>query len=188
MVPRERASGQGAGACIYAFDGEHFTLKPDADGDLWHADEPVIMITHPEASAICAAYARRDGLPWRLPASAELEKASRGTDGRLYGWGSHYDHSFSCRSRSRPGRPLPCSVYDFPIDESPYGVRGTFGLVRGWTSERVPDQDAETYYVQGSYYNAHGDGNVATRFHTLAVSRGVSCGVRLTRSLTKPAP
>jgi serine/threonine-protein kinase len=39
---------------------------------------------------------------------------------------------------SRKERPFPVAVTEFPIDESPYGVRGLAGNVRDWCLDADP--------------------------------------------------
>jgi serine/threonine protein kinase/formylglycine-generating enzyme required for sulfatase activity len=134
-VPRERASEPGAvGVAIFGRDAGRFVLKADADGDLWHPDEPITMIDWFGAVAYARWYAAKTGLPWRLPGELEWEKAARGSDGRAFPWGDFVDPSWCCVRHSYPKHRL--SVVDsFPVDVSPYGVRGLAGNVEDWCAD-----------------------------------------------------
>src|SRR5690606_9188188 len=80
-VPRERAATEDAvGPMLYGREGDRFVLRPDADGDVWLPDYPVLWIDWHSAAAYAAWEAERAGLPWRLPAELEWEKAARGVD------------------------------------------------------------------------------------------------------------
>ena len=59
-----------------------FEAVPDAEGDLWLPDWPVVMIDQASARAYAAWLQTQTGQPWRLPYGLEREKASRGADGR----------------------------------------------------------------------------------------------------------
>ena len=134
-VPRERGGTYGEqGAAIYGLDQEKgFYLRPDADGDLWGMDWPVMMVDWQSACAYAEWRAKQDGLGWRLPYELEWEKAARGVDDRLYPWGNHFDPSWCIMRASHRDRPMPQSIYAQPLDESPYGVKGMGGNVRNWT-------------------------------------------------------
>lgn len=134
-VPRERAGTYGEeGSAIYGYDQQSgFYLRPDADGDVWGMDWPVMMITWVSACAYASWRAEQDDLPWRLPYELEWEKAARGADSRIYPWGNHFDPSWCTMRESHSGRPMPKSVYAQPLDESPYGVQGMGGNIRDWT-------------------------------------------------------
>lgn len=93
---------------------------------------PVTLIDWHGASAFAAFEAARTGLAWRLPWEFEREKASRGVDGRVFPWGEHLDPTFANTSESFRTGPAPSVIDSFPIDESPYGVRGVAGNVRDW--------------------------------------------------------
>jgi len=129
-APRERAGVIGQhGALLFGFDGKRFSLEKDADGHEWQPDWPVVHITWFDARAYLAWLAERTGRGWRLPSEFEWEKAARGVDGRLFPWGPVLDPSWCCMAESHRGYPLPVAVDDFPIDVSPWGVRGMGGNV-----------------------------------------------------------
>ncbi|MFT4979642.1 MAG: serine/threonine protein kinase/formylglycine-generating enzyme required for sulfatase activity [Myxococcota bacterium] len=136
-APRERPTPDAPdGALLYGRSSlGRFLLVPDATGDVWLQDMPVIMMPWAGAVAYTRWKAAREGLPWRLPGELEWEKAARGVDGRLYPWGDRFDPSWCCTRASHPGRPQPVSVDSFPIDESPYGVRGMAGNTRDWCGD-----------------------------------------------------
>ena len=133
-APREAAGQQGKeGAHIYGRDAHgRFQLVADAEGDLWEPDWPVLMVDWHGATAYAAWLGARTGQPWRLPWDFEWEKAARGADGRLSPWGDGYDPTYACTRDSHAGRPLPQVVDTYPLDVSPYGVRGLGGNVLDW--------------------------------------------------------
>ena len=88
-VPRERAGRAGElGAMIYGRKGDgRFILVPDADGDMWDLDWPMLMVTCHGAEAYCRWKPEMSGQPYRLPTEFEWAKTARGVDGRWYVWG-----------------------------------------------------------------------------------------------------
>lgn len=134
-VPRERAGTYGEeGSAIYGYNEDTgFYLRPDADGDVWGMDWPVMMVNWVSACAYASWRAEKDGLSWRLPYELEWEKAARGADSRVYPWGNHFDPAWCIMRGSHQGRPMPQSIYSQPLDESPYGVQGMGGNIRNWT-------------------------------------------------------
>ena len=136
LAPRERAgTNEQDGALIHGFDGTSFSLRPDAEGDVWKPDWPVFMVTWYGAQAYAAWEAGRTGQSWRLPGELAREKAARGVDGRYFPWGDGFDPSWACMERSHPGAQLPAPVGAFPIDESVYGIRGLAGNVCEWSRD-----------------------------------------------------
>ncbi len=133
-APRERSGSlDEEGALLYGRDDDgRFVLRADSDGDLWLPDWPVVNIDWESASAFAAWLAARTERPWRLPRELEWEKAARGVDGRFFPWGDFLDPTW-CRMRdSLPGRAALAVVDSYPVDESPYGVRGLAGNTRDW--------------------------------------------------------
>ncbi len=158
-VPRERIGTNGEpGAMLYGRTTTGgFALRADADGDVWQPDWPVIHVDWYGAVAFLTWRAARTGRPWRLPEEIEWEKAARGVDARWFPWGDHVDPSWCCTSSSHAGRVLPAPVDSYPVDESPFGVRGMGGNARNWcrgdfreadweaqSTDRVPAPDAES--------------------------------------------
>ena len=116
-------------------------------------DLPVRNLTWHEAIAYCAwleaklrvwrdtpgsiadaLAGRRDGgVAWRitLPSEAEWERAARGTDARIYPWGTGIDPSKANYYRANRGGPTPVGM--FPAGASPVGAMDMAGNVWEWT-------------------------------------------------------
>ena len=134
-APRVRGGSVGdSGSMIYGLGPQGFHLRPDADGDIWEPEWPVLMVDAPAARAYAEWWSNETGHRWRLPEELEWEKAARGVDGRPHPWGEGFDPTYCWMRDSRPGRPMPGPVDQPPVDESVYGVRGMAGNARDWTA------------------------------------------------------
>ncbi len=139
-APRAPSTRPGEqGRPMWSRDAEgRFRLGVDAEGHVWRPDQPVVHVSWDDALAYAAWRAARDGLPWRLPAELEWEKAARGVDGRIYPWGGHFDPDW-CHSReSRHAGAGPFAVGSYPLDQSPYGVLDVAGNVLCWCADAFP--------------------------------------------------
>ena len=200
-APRERTNHPDTpGMLLVSFDGTTFGLRQDGEGDLWHPDFPVVLVNFFGARAYARWEAGRTGLPWRLPHELEWERAARGTDGRLYPWGDHFDGSRACVLESHSGRPLPSTVDKFEDDESVCGVRGLAGNVVDWTCDPYtaggmaspglsPENAAEApgpetlMVVRGGSWDVVGQwARSSRRGRCTASRRADNLGFRLTRS------
>ncbi len=157
--------------------GDRHVLAPDAQGDVWAPDWPVFAVSGLDAAAYAAWESGRTGRPWRLGTPDEWEKAARGVDGRRFPWGDHPEPTWSANRMSRPGRPLPRSVREFPEDEGPYGVRGMAGGAS--TCTRGPDG---RWWAQGGAWSYGAEaGRAAMRTEITAERRTAQVGLRLFR-------
>lgn len=132
-VPRSRA-----GTDAYFTrgpDGRYFIPGVDRRGDPVDPRFPVFGVSWSDAVAYCDWRSRLDGRRYRLPGDLEWEKAARGTDGRYYPWGDHFDASLCKTEESRRRRATPEPVGTFEGDVSPYGVRDMAGGVREWCAD-----------------------------------------------------
>ena len=199
-APRERATDRDPQSTIYGRDEQgRFFLRPDADGDMWEPNWPVFMIDWHGAQAYCAWRSERDDKPGRLPRELEWEKAARGVDGRAYPWGNFLDPSWCCMRLTHKGSPTPAPVDDFPIDESPFGVRGMAGGIEDWCSDGydknppsdpliVPDAHSDApqpfrVHRGGAWFNSPDKCRAALRAHCTPTRRDWLLGFRLVRSL-----
>ena len=129
----------------------------DQDGTSWDPDWPIVLVSYEDAEAYAAWRSSRDGLSYHIPEAAQLEKAARGVDGRIFVWGNDFDPSF-CRMReSEQGRPFPASIHAYPIDCSPYGVMQLNGNVAEWSSTWASRED-RTKIMRGGSYSSSSQG------------------------------
>jgi formylglycine-generating enzyme required for sulfatase activity len=115
-------------------------IKPDEwDNALWSRDDwlPVIGVSWYEAYAYCWWLAAKTHWPYRLPTSLEWEKAARGTDGRIYPWGSERQ---PVMGNVGSGQTSRVGLYS-PQSDSPYGVADMAGNVSEWCQTKW-NQDA----------------------------------------------
>lgn len=115
-------------------------------GEMTYQDYPVIMLDSDEAEAYCQWAGRR------LPYEAEWEKAARGTDGRLYSWGSELDCEHASYLECKKG---PASITSYRLGASPYGALNMSGNMWEWTE----DWYDQGYYTQSPTRNPHGPAN-----------------------------
>jgi len=110
------------GSCTPPSNTTHFD-------DSAYADHPVVYVSWKDANQYCAWAGRR------LPTEAEWEKASSGTDARVYPWGDTID----CTLANYWGRENGCvddttPVGNYPEGISPYGALDMSGNVLEWVS------------------------------------------------------
>jgi formylglycine-generating enzyme required for sulfatase activity len=91
---------------------------------------PVTMVSLAEANDHCTAIDKR------LPTEQEWEKAARGTDGRIYPWGSKFDKVLCITKESvdEGNTSIIAPVGSCEKGQSPYGVMDMAGNVWEWTS------------------------------------------------------
>jgi len=139
FAPREMpGEGGGLGPLIFSLgEDELFHLPDPTARPLQRPDRPVVNVDWYGAMAYASWRAELSrqtgrGLQWRLPGEMEWAKAARGADRRTYPWGDFLDPSWCCMVDSHEGEPRAAPIDTYPIDESPYGVRGLAGNARDW--------------------------------------------------------
>jgi len=127
MAPQSAGAGAAAMRTALPFGGAWGQGEESTDDQA-----PVTWIEWSCALGYTRWLSERTGLQWRLPSELEWEKAARGVDGRFFPWGDRFDPSW-CGVRESEISSAP-PVDSFPVDESPYGVRGMAGNVMEWTA------------------------------------------------------
>ncbi len=89
-------------------------------------DHPVVWISYIDALHYC----RWAGLT--LPTEWHWEKAARGTDGRLYPWGSKLPMLDDKERLANVYKSDTCRVGSFPQTRTPYGCEDLIGNVSEW--------------------------------------------------------
>ena len=117
------------------WDPDYFVSKPDY---------PVVNVTWDQAFAYCAWSHKQ------LPTEAQWEKAARGTDKRLYPWGSDWADGRANLAGGEYHRSKP--VGSFPDGVSPYGVLDMAGNVWEWCA----DWYESNYYAHSPARNPAG--------------------------------
>lgn len=129
------------------FDSQTYSVNPVIN------NLPVVNVTWYGAKAYCESIERR------LPTEAEWEYAARGTDGRVYPWGSGpFDTARAKTNRPITDNPLdlgavPVDSYN-PTGASPFGALNMAGNVAEW----VEDWYDPTYYSQPTASGANPQG------------------------------
>jgi serine/threonine protein kinase/formylglycine-generating enzyme required for sulfatase activity len=150
-----------------------------------HLDVPVFGVSAESAEAYARWLSEKEGRAWRLPTENEWEKAARGTDGRIYPWGDHFDATFCKMRDSRPGAPLAERIGAFEHDVSPYGVRDLAGGIADWCildpRRTAPREPREVVSRGGAWCDWAIDCRLASRRRYLATEYAARVGVRLAR-------
>jgi len=112
-------------------------------------DHPVVGVSYYEAGA----YANWAGK--RLPTEKEWEKASRGTDGRMYPWGNEFDKE-KCNI-NESGINMTSRVDRYPNGISPYGCYDMAGNVWEWTDSWY-DKEEKYKVLRGGSWSGYREG------------------------------
>ena len=103
------------------------------DQELNSPSRPVVGVNWYEADAHCRWLAAITQQGYRLPGEAAWEKAARGTDGRVYPWGTAYDSKICNTVETHIYTTTPIGLY--PGGVSPYGLFDASGNVWDWTTD-----------------------------------------------------
>lgn len=197
-----RATRAADGSLMVELDASgRYRMAPDEHGRPVDPAFPIASIDWHSAMAYAAWLAERTGQPWRLPNELEWEKAARGVDARPFPWGNQEEPTWACILGSTPDAPQRAVVDSYPVDESPYGVRGLAGNVRTWCinawkpdgpelrdgivmlDAAAPDDPGDRSIRGGAWASVPAFARSAGRFGAKPDERFSFVGMRLVRSV-----
>lgn len=132
-------------------------------------DHPVDFVNFKDAEEYCMWSGKR------LPTEEEWEKAARGTDGRKYPWGNHFDKTRANTSLGGIMGTVPVNSFDG--GESPYGLFNMAGNVWEWTSTRGKNKE-NRITKGGSWGLTHRFSRTFSRVEYAEKARTNNIGVR----------
>jgi len=195
-APREAAGAPslwpqvpGRGYVVPAVDGDRTVRSriPGCPHD-WQEDWPVISVSWEDAAAYAHWRSLREGRLLVLPDELQWEKAARGPDGRTLPWGCDFLEQLANVNVTHPDGARPVSVDSFPIDESPYGIRGLAGNARDFCIDRAGAAVGRAYRIcrGGSWQNPGPMARAAYRTAVAEDSPHPATTIRLASLLSLP--
>ncbi|MCC6740750.1 MAG: protein kinase [Planctomycetia bacterium] len=107
-------------------------MRAELGAGAWDANWPVLGISWHDAMTWAREASLSRGWAFMPPTMFQHELAGRGGDRRKFPWGPRAWPGLSNANRSLPGGQSPAPADSFPLDESPWGVRGLGGNVGTW--------------------------------------------------------
>lgn len=138
---------------------------------------PVRGVSYPDALAYTDYRSRRDHVQYRLPSEVEWETACRGSDGRVFSWGSKPASGVAI---TNVAATTDWSWQHYQ-DESPWGAHNMSGSVAEWTASSFDTQQKPgEHTVRGNAWSLPPAG-LACAFRTSATSESTrtTVGFRL---------
>lgn len=159
-----------------------------------NASHPVTGVSKVDAEAYLYWLNQKTGQEYRLPTEEEWETAARGTDDRIYPWGSTFDPWRCNTSESSKKGTTPVGIYS-PSGDSPLGLMDMVGNAWEWTNsifrpypddnKNEPEEQVSlNHYVVrgGSWYYSRKFARCSAREGMQADSLSFLIGFRIART------